>query len=120
MRDAARIEADRQLQFSQYGRAAVLKLYDREGNELRTIRLYWNRYRKRTREGAVWFLFKVADLKSEFAVDMRKAGDGGTLDVLGARYRVNGVTQWEPGESKIWEVAATASVAPATEFFAQP
>lgn len=118
-RDAAYIERDRLLQFSQYGAAAVVKLFDKEGNELRTVARLWNRYRKTTREQAVYFLFKIADLNSEFESDMRKLA-GGFLEVLKARYRVTRVTGWEPGESRIWNVTTNKTDAPAAEFYRAP
>jgi hypothetical protein len=119
-RDAAVIERDRLLQFSQYGTRAVVKLLDKRGNTLRTILRFWNRYRKTTRENATYFRFRIADPKGEFAADMRAVGDGGSLDVLGARYRVTKVETWQPGESRIWTVTTNAEDGPSSEFNSAP
>jgi hypothetical protein len=119
-RDAAVIERDRLLQFSQYGTAAVVILYDKRGNELRRIKRYWNRYRKTTRENATYFRFRIADLSSEYAADMRKVGDGGSLGVLGARYSTTKVEAWQPGESRIWTVTADATDGPSSNFNSAP
>lgn len=119
-RDAAYIERDRLLQFSQYGAAAVLILFDREGVELRRIPKFWNRYRKTTRDNATYFRFRIADFKSEYAADLRKVGDGGSLGILGARYRTTKVEAWEPGESKIWTVSTNKEDAPSASFYSAP
>lgn len=119
-KDAAIIERDRLLQFSQYGTAAVVVLHDKRGESLRTIQRFWNRYRKTTRENATYFRFRIADSRSEYAADMRSLGDGGTLTVLGARYRVTKVEGWQPGESRIWTVTANAEDAPSQEFNRAP
>lgn len=120
-RDAAFIERDRLLQFSQYGAAAVVVLYDREGVELRRIKRLWNRYRKTAERGTVvYYSFRIADLKEEFAEDFRKVGDGGSLGVLGAKYRATKVAGWEPGESKIWTVTTNKAEETSAEFNATP
>lgn len=122
-RDAGKLEADRQKQFSHL-RQVRLSLYDREGEKLREIKSWWNRYRKTTREGAIYFQIKVADLRDEYAADMRKVGDGGTLRIESlseeARYSVNGVEGWQMGEPHVWTVKAIAQVAPALQFYRAP
>jgi hypothetical protein len=119
-RDAAIIERDRLVQFSQFGTLAVVKLYDKQGSFLREIPRKWNRYRKTTRDGAVWFLFRITDSKSEFGADLAKVGDGGFLEVMGARYRATEVRGWEPGESRIWNVNTNKLDKPSVEFHRQP
>lgn len=119
-RDAAIIERDRLLQFSQYGTAAVVVFYDKRGTEVLTVRRFWNRYRKTTRENATYFRFRVADFKSEYAAAIRAAGDGGSATVLDARYRITKAEGWQPGESRIWTVTANAEDAPSQEFNRAP
>lgn len=118
-REAGLIERDRMLQFSQYGARAVLVFRDREGREVLKVARFWNRYRKTTRDNATYFRFRVADLKSEFAEGVRRAGDGGALEVLGERYRVTKAEGWKAGEPRVWTVTTNAEDAPSSEFFRQ-
>lgn len=138
MRDAAKVERDRLIQFSQYGSALRLRFYDREGALLREVRTYWNRYRKTTRENAVYYSFKIADFKREFASDLEAVGDGGQLGVflkaavppvapavvetppVEPRYRVSRVDGWEEGESRIWTVTADSIAATRAGNFRSP
>lgn len=106
--------------FSQYGRAAVLIFYDKQGAEVGRVARYWSRQRKTTRNNATYFRFRVADLKTEFAAAMRAAGDGGTVGVLGERYRLTKVEGWKAGESRIWTLTGNAVDAPTSEFFQAP
>jgi hypothetical protein len=119
-RDAGLIERDRMLQFSQYGSAAVLKFFDREGREVLSVARYWNRYRKTTRDNVTYFRFRVADLRSAYAAAMKLAGDGGSVEILGERYRVTKLEGWKAGEPRVWNVTTNAEDAPASEFFRQP
>lgn len=138
MRDAAKVERDRLIQFSQYGSTLRLRFYDREGALLREVKAWWNRYRKTTRENAVYYSFKIADLKSEYADDLRAVGDGGQLGVflraeippvapsviptpaVEPKYRVNRVDGWEEGESRIWTVTADSIAATRAGNFRSP
>lgn len=123
VRDAAIIERDRLLQFSQYGAAAKLALYDNEGTFLREIVRYWNRYRRTDKDNVVFYKFKVGDLKSEYLADMKKVGDEGRIGIpgLGALYQVSKVDGYEPGEGRVYVITArTIDPVIATSFFQAP
>lgn len=119
-RDAAIIERDRMLQFSQFGRSAQLILRDKAGAEIRRIDRFWNRYRRTDKDLAVYFRIKVGDLRSEYEASMRICGDDGTADILGQIYRVQRIDGWQTGESRIWTITAVAREAIAAEFFQLP
>jgi hypothetical protein len=92
---------------------------------LREIKSFWNRYRKTTRENAVYYQFKITDLKSEFESDLIKVGDNGKLGVfLGseeAQYNVSQVNGWDPGEPRVWVVISDSIKATKTSsFFSRP
>jgi hypothetical protein len=125
MRDAAKIERDRQVQFSQFGSRLRLRIYDSKGALLREVKTFWNRYRKTTRENVVYYSFKIADFKEAFEEDLVKAGDHGKLGVYTGdeepQYNVNRVDGWEVGESKVWTITTDSiNSTKASSFFQRP
>lgn len=110
LRDAARVERDRLVQFSQYGPAAKLALYDSRGVLLREITRYWNRYRSFTKENGVVLKFKIGDLRSEYEADILTVADDGRVAIpyLNALYQVLRIDSFEPGESRIYKIEVSS------------